>query len=378
MYTEHFGLKALPFENVPDPLFFFGGGDYDRVLRRMTDALTAGRGLLAVAGPIGAGKTTLSQKLMADLSEVADIVWLAEPPESSSDLLSFLSQELGLRIEDNTRLFVLRDIREHLRKLHAAGRRCLVIIDESHLVSDDVLEGLRLLNNLEEGAAKLIQIILLGQQELLEKLSRPEMEAFRQRIAGLEVISKMDSSRLREYIFHRLEVAGGRTGLFSENALEAITLSTGGIPRVTNSLCDRSLRVAYEESRESVEAGDVHRAAMDLGLGRKTMHYLLKLRAGGDRQGGDLPQGETLPEEAAEEVAAMSRTLPVAGGEGASTEASQVISKEGQQGKEGLRGPLLLLASSLGALAASLWFYCSREGSGDPARCLQEILQGLF
>lgn len=362
MYTEHFGLKALPFENVPDPLFFFGGGDYDRVLRRMTDALTAGRGLLAVAGPIGAGKTTLSQKLMADLSEAADIVWLAEPPESSSDLFSFLSQELGLRIEDSTRLFVLRDIRGHLKKLHAAGRHCLVIIDESHLISDDVLEGLRLLNNLEEGSAKLIQIVLLGQQELIEKLSRPELEAFRQRIAGLEVISKMDSSRLREYIFHRLKIAGGRKGLFSEHALEAITLSTGGVPRVTNSLCDRSLRVAYEENRESVEAGDVHRAAMDLGLGRKTMHYLLKLRAEGAPQGRDLPEkkGEPLSEE------------------GVSTGAPSVIPEEEKQGEEGVRGPLLLLASSFGALAASVWFYCSREGSGDPARCLQEILRGFF
>lgn len=375
MYTEHFGLKALPFENVPDPLFFFGGGDYDRVLRRMTDALTAGRGLLAVAGPIGAGKTTLSQKLMADLSGAADILWLAEPPESSSDLFAFLSQELGLRVEDSTRLFILRDIREHLKKLHAAGRRCLVIIDESHLVSDDVLEGLRLLNNLEEGAAKLIQILLLGQQELIEKLSRPELEPFRQRIAGLEVIGTMDGSRLREYILHRLEVAGGRRGLFSEHALEAITLSTGGVPRVTNSLCDRSLRVAYEENREYVEAGDVHRAATDLGLGRKTMHYLLNLRAEGGSPEKDLPgtQGKSLPEEALEEEGGLSPTPVSTGGEGASAEPSRITS-----GGEGLRGPLLLLASSLGALAASVWFYCSRQEWGDPSRCLREILRGLF
>ena len=96
MYTGHFGLAALPFENVPDLAFFFKGGDYDRILTRMTDALSAGRGLLAVSGPIGAGKTTLSQKLMAEVPEETRIVWLAEPPDTAMELLAFLSQDLGI------------------------------------------------------------------------------------------------------------------------------------------------------------------------------------------------------------------------------------------------------------------------------------------
>ena len=92
MYREHFGLHALPFENVPDPAFFFDEGDYHRVLTRMSDAVSAGRGLLAVAGPIGAGKTTGCQRRMAELPEGAALIWLAEPPSTDMELLHFIAQ----------------------------------------------------------------------------------------------------------------------------------------------------------------------------------------------------------------------------------------------------------------------------------------------
>jgi general secretion pathway protein A len=248
-----------------------------------------------------------------------------------------------------------------------------MIVDESHLMADGVLEGIRLLNNLEEGADKLLQIILLGQQELSDRLSRPDLEAFRQRIAGLEVISKMDPERLREYILHRVNLAGGSPAIFSDSALEAITISTGGIPRVTNSLCDRSLRIAYEEGATTVDAREVHKAAMDLGLGRKTMHYLLKLRAEKEQREGEKGTalepaeaeaavgGETEPE--TKEVAGA---VPTAGeGAPADTPAS-------------LGPPFLLLASSLAALAASFWFYCSRSAVTFPGPCFGEIFGRLF
>jgi general secretion pathway protein A len=364
MYTSHFGLTALPFENVPDPAFFFDSGDYHRVLERMTHSLTAGKGLMAVAGPVGAGKTTLSQKLMADLPETTRLVWLAEPPGTASALLLFLSQELGIEHVPSERVFALRDLRASLLKLGSEDKRCLVIVDESHLMSDDSLEGIRLLNNLEEGPLKLLQIILLGQQELIDKLSRPELEAFRQRVAALEVIGKMDPPRLREYVLHRLRVAGSRRPVFTETALEVITVSTGGVPRVTNSLCDRALRVAFEQEKTVVGAEEVHQAAIDLGLGRRTLHHILKLRAGQEEKEKE-DDGEEGPEKTAEEEAEKPR-------------AERPGESRKRSAAAGLGGPLLFLLASLAAFAASLFFYCSRAGSSVSGNCLEGLVRSIF
>lgn len=342
MYREHFGLRSLPFENVPDPAFFFDVGDHHRILQRMTDAVTAGRGLLSIAGPIGSGKTTLSQKLMADMSERVRLVWLAEPPGTAADLFRFLAEELGAESGSSTRVFVLRDVRRKLLELQQSGRRCLMIIDESHLMADEVLEGVRLLNNLEEGPSKLLQIILLGQQELVERFSRPEMEAFRQRIAGLEVIGRMEPVRVKDYILHRLGIAGGRESIFTARALEAVALATGGVPRKINSLCDRSLRVAWEDKRSVIDAEEVHRAATELGLGRSTMRFLLEEKSENDSTaaaaGGPLPEPSPL----------------------------------------GMLLPALLFVSSLGAFGASLLLYCGRAASRGGGDCLQSLLARLF
>lgn len=131
---------------------------------------------------------------------------------------------------------------------------------EAHKGSDEVLEAVRLLNNLELGAHKLVQIILLGQDELLKRLSTPALSSFHQRIAALEVIGKMDAGQVRAYILHRLEVAGGRYQVFTDEAIEAIASSTGGIPRVTNSLCDRALMATFGHGGKRVDIEDVREA----------------------------------------------------------------------------------------------------------------------
>lgn len=338
----------------------------------MTDAVQAGRGLLAVAGPIGAGKTTLSQKLMTDIPDSTKITWMAEPPESAMELFLFLCRELDVKEESEARVFLLRSIREALLAKRTAGGRCLIVIDESHLMSDDVLEGIRLLNNLEEGADKLLQIILLGQQELSERLSQPDMENFRQRIAGLEVIGRMDPERVREYILHRITMAGGPADIFTDHALKAITISTGGVPRVTNSLCDRSLRLAYEEGVSTVDTREVHKAAIDLGLGRKTMHYLLQLRA----------EEEQLKEE--KEPAPETPQVERDDSGERSSEPEEEVSAEPVSVKAvpadtpSLGPPFLLFASSLAALAASFVFYCSRSAATFPGPCVTEFINKFF
>ncbi len=281
IYSEHFKLNRLPFENVPDPQFFYNQGDHARIRQQISGSLQSGRGLIVVTGPIGSGKTTLSQMIKSDFPENIKLIWMAEPPANSIDLYLFLAQELGIQPSSSEKTFVMRDIRNELLKINAEGKKCLIIIDESHLMSDDVINGIRLLNNLEEGSLKLIQLLLLGQEELLEKINRPVMEPFKQRIAALEVLGKMDVDVIRKYITHRIKVAGGTADLISDTGWEAISIAfhTGGTPRTINSLCDRSFSVAFEREKPVVDAHDVYEATQRLGLRTDVFHYIISLRS---------------------------------------------------------------------------------------------------
>jgi general secretion pathway protein A len=204
---------------------------------------------------------------------------MAEPPANSTDLYLFLAQELGLHPASSEKTFVMRDIRSALMTINSQGRKCLVIIDESHLMSEDVLNGIRLLNNLEEGSIKLIQLLLLGQDELMEKINKPEMIPFKQRIAALESLGKMTTDGIIKYITHRIQVAGGNPNLISATGWEAISIafSTGGTPRTINSLCDRSFNVAYERNKSAIDAKDVYEATQRMGLITDVFHYIIML-----------------------------------------------------------------------------------------------------
>ncbi|WP_295625019.1 AAA family ATPase [uncultured Nitrosomonas sp.] len=279
MYAQHFNLKLLPFENVPDPLFFYDHGDHARIRKQISGSLQSGRGLIVVTGPIGSGKTTLSQMIKADFPESIQLIWMAEPPANSTDLYLFLAQELGLHPTSSEKTFVMRDIRNALMTINTEGKKCLVIIDESHLMSDDVLNGIRLLNNLEEGSIKLIQLLLLGQDELMEKINKPEMIPFKQRIAALESLGKMTTDGVLKYITHRIQVAGGNPNLISDTGWEAISIAfnAGGTPRTINSLCDRSFNVAYERNKSTIDAKDVYEATQRMGLITDVFHYIIML-----------------------------------------------------------------------------------------------------
>ena len=189
MYTKHFGLHKLPFENVPDPLFFFDEGDYHQVRSRVDNSLAAGRGLIIVTGPIGSGKTTLSQMIKADFSKEIKLIWMAEPPGSSNDLLLFLVQELGLQPASQERVFVLRDIREALLKIISQGGRCLMIIDESHLMTDDMLNGIRLLKGFHFRSVYLFKYLFLSEKQYLNELCRAFFKIIQQTNAVQHIVS---------------------------------------------------------------------------------------------------------------------------------------------------------------------------------------------
>ncbi len=275
MYTKHFGLKQLPFENISDPKFFFSQGYHARIYQSLIESFNSGWGLTVVTGDIGAGKTMMSQMLIYNTSDDTKHIWMAEPPEKCINLFLFIALELGLKPASSDKIFVLKDIKDALIKIQSEGNKCLIILDESQTVADEVLDGIRLLNNLENDAEKLIRIYLFGQDEIMTIINDPANEPFKQRITTFETMGKMKTDQIRDYITHRLKIAGGRPSIFTETGWEALYSvfgNKGSIPRVINSLCNRSLILAAESGNESVDYFDVYMAAKQMGIYNETAH----------------------------------------------------------------------------------------------------------
>jgi MSHA biogenesis protein MshM len=389
MYTKHFGLHMLPFENVPDPKFFFDQGEHARVRNRITESFKAGRGLTVVTGPIGSGKTTLSQMVISEFSDDIKLIWMAEPPLNSTDLFLFIAEELGIKSSSTERVFVLRDIKEALLKINSEGIKCLMIIDESHLMADDVLDGIRILNNLEIGSTKLIQILLLGQEELMKTINRPELEPFRQRIATLESMGKMNAERIRRYVSHRIQIAGGSSSMLDDTGWEALVLAfgSGSTPRVINTLCDRSLNAACEREKKIVDVDDVYEAAMGMGLQKEIFFYKIALKKG--EQGKQVPSnggnGSVKETETASNKLNHSFNNDSQGthvqNEDKMPETINSNQKEPDiawsisfKDQKSRKVPVLIISLSVAALILSFLFYCQRSGSAGAMTCLLEMI----
>lgn len=389
MYIEHFNLNLLPFENVPDPLFFYDHGDHARIRKEISGSLQSGRGLVVVIGPIGSGKTTLSQMIKSDFSENIKLIWMAEPPANSTDLYLFLAQELGLQPSSSEKTFVMRDIRNILLKINSEEKKCLVIIDESHLMSDDVINGIRLLNNLEEGSIKLIQLMLLGQEELMEKINRPEMEPFKQRIAALEILGKMNVDTMRKYVSHRIQVAGGSPTLISNTGWEALSIafSAGGAPRMINSLCDRSFNVAFERDKPVVDARDIYEATQRMRLITDIFHYICllntrEIKSQVSQPAADNPVPETATPDKEQTSPSITRNAEQRSREAINevpliSDKRMGVAELSPSDKKGLKVPVTFLLVSIAALTLSVLFFCQRADSTGFPGCLIDLIQLL-
>jgi general secretion pathway protein A len=322
---------------------------------------------------------------------------MAEPPASSSDLYLFLAQELGIQPSSSEKTFVMRDIRNALLKINAEGKKCLVIMDESHLMSEDVINGIRLLNNLEEGSIKLIQLLLLGQDELMEKINRPEMAPFKQRIASLETLGKMNVDRVLKYITHRIQVAGGTPGLISDTGWEALSIafSAGGTPRTINSLCDRSFNVAYERDKPIVDAQDVYEATQRMGLITDVFHYIIMLnnrerkhQESHSATGNSAPEAATSASEAEQSppvgAEKTEQKIKATANEASGASESGIdISRQSYNDianaikakyeHKNLKIPSILLLLSLITFMLSIFFFCHRTGSDGFVDCLMAL-----
>ncbi len=255
MYTQFFGLREKPFTLSPDPKYLFLSDSHREALAHLLYGIEQGEGFIAVTGEVGTGKTTLCRTLLDRLDSSTEVAFVFNPPLSGMELLQSVHHELGLLGGEASRQELTQELNQFLLEKKVQGRRVLLIVDEAQNLERDALEQLRLLGNLETNTAKLLQIVLLGQPELDTKLESPDLRQLRQRITVRWRLAPLSASETREYVVHRLKVAGAARELFTDLALREIHRRSRGIPRVINLLCDRSLLAGYAARAQSIGLG---------------------------------------------------------------------------------------------------------------------------
>jgi general secretion pathway protein A len=265
MYTEYYGLAEKPFALLPDPRFLFLGSSHSEALAHLLYGIDEGEGFILVVGQVGTGKTTLCRALVQHVDSGVTLGFIFNPSSSETELLAAINREFGIPTVARTRDDLIEELNRFLLQERAAGRRALLVIDEAQNLEPEVLEQVRLLSNLETEREKLIQIVLIGQPELDEKLQRSELRQLRQRITVHWRLDAFTRGESAAYLRHRLEVAGARDPeLFTRGAVTALHRLSRGVPRVINALADRALLVGYAAGSRRVGLREVRRAAREL------------------------------------------------------------------------------------------------------------------
>ena len=246
MYAQFYGLRESPFALTPDPRYLFMSEPHKEALASAIYGVQERKGFVLILGEVGTGKTTLIRHLLGRFGPNIRSVFVFNPAVSFIELLQLMLRDLELPCPSMRRVEMIDTLNDYLLKEAAAGRYVVVIIDEAQHLSPTVLEEVRMLSNLETARGKLIQILLVGQPELGEKLGRPELRQLRQRISLVAELKPLSYEDTVRYIAHRLEVAGLEGGgLFSRRALKVVYRASGGIPRLVNVICDKALVLGY-------------------------------------------------------------------------------------------------------------------------------------
>ena len=266
MYLKYFGLTEKPFSLLPDPDYIFFSSRHQAAFAMLEYGLWEQSGITVITGAVGAGKTTLIRHLLRRIDYSNITVGMVNTSHSSfDDLLHWIVSAFGLTFEGKPRVTLIREFHEYLIRQYASNKRVVLILDEAQNIEESALEELRLLSNINSEKDQLLQIILVGQPELLDTLRRPTLRQFAQRVCAEYHLEAMSCRDTIEYVRHRLKVAGGNRFLFDTFAIVAIYYYSGGVPRLVNTLCDQAMVHAYAAQVERIEV-DI---AMDVIKGKR-------------------------------------------------------------------------------------------------------------
>lgn len=272
MYLEYFGFLEKPFSITPDVKYLFLTKQYESALDTMKYAICERMGFFILSGEVGTGKTTIARELLNRLDTSVETAYLINPLLSVPELLQAINRDFGNRSRYLSPQRQIESLNKFLFRLYEEGKNAVVIIDEAQNLSLEALEMIRLLSNLETDKAKLLQILLVGQPELMRKLEGHELRQLNQRITVRVNLVPLKFIEMVRYINHRIALAGGMNKVFFEaDAYRRIFKESKGYPRLVNIICDRALMAAYVADKTIIDKKLIKNAVADItgGLVRK-------------------------------------------------------------------------------------------------------------
>ena len=264
-YLEHFNLTEQPFRLTPDPDFVYWSKQHARAKAYMESTIWLADGFVVITGEIGSGKTTLLQSFLAELDEDVVYAVVSQTQLKTNEFLQAVLTEFGFKPFDKSKIELLDMLNMFLIEQYGNGKKVVLIIDEAQNLDTEVLEEIRLLSGIETHKEKVLRIILAGQPELRETLASDRLKQLVQRVRLRFHLGPLDKREQREYIDHRLTIAGHEgDALFDEATMDIIHRYTGGVPRLINTLCDTALLCAFAEDRDHIAMSDIESAVEEL------------------------------------------------------------------------------------------------------------------
>jgi general secretion pathway protein A len=266
MYTDFYRLKEHPFNITSDPSFFFGSSVHEEAFSNLLYGILSRKGIIVMTGEIGTGKTTLCRALLNKLDSRVKTAFIMNPNFSDVQLLQLINRDLGIEHrKTSNKLELIESLNAFLLEQTALGNNVAIIIDEAQNLNVKQLEQVRLLSNLETEKEKLLQILLVGQPELFDKLKLPELRQLNQRISVRYNITPLKGAEVKSYIQHRLKMAGSFNKIhFTNEAFDAVFQYSKGVPRLINIICDRALLAGFVKDSAVIDDMIIQQAAREV------------------------------------------------------------------------------------------------------------------
>jgi general secretion pathway protein A len=265
VYLEYYGLRQAPFDITPNPRFLFHSAKHREAFNHLFYGIRERKGFVQLTGEVGAGKTTLCRALLEKLDSQFSTALILNPILSADELMKAIATEFGLNVKGLDRMETMSAMSDFLLKQTQAGKETVLIIDEAQNLTVDLLEQVRLISNIETDDRKLLQIVLMGQPELRDRLNSPRLKQLRQRITVRYHLRPLTRTEVGQYIHHRLALAGARGfPSFTAPAIWRVFRYSGGIPRLVNALCDKALLAGFVERSDRIGFRMIGRAIREL------------------------------------------------------------------------------------------------------------------
>ncbi|MFH1478337.1 MAG: XrtA/PEP-CTERM system-associated ATPase [Candidatus Omnitrophota bacterium] len=265
MYLDFYKLTENPFSVTADPSFLYLSKRHKEAMSHMQYGIEERMGFLEITGEIGTGKTTLCKALINNLDDHTKTALMLNSNLPESQILQAILQDFGIQVKSRTKINLLNELNKFLLEQLKHNNNVVLIVDEAQNLKSSILEQIRLLSNLETEKEKLLQIVLVGQPELKEKLLSKDLEQLRQRIAVRYHISPLGRDEIDGYIVHRLEVAGIKEKkIFTEDAVEEIYRFSKGVPRLINIVCNKALLAGYVMEKEEINSDIIKKCAKEI------------------------------------------------------------------------------------------------------------------